>query len=63
MDAAVKELLLEAINAARLAGASFADARISRFQQNFVFTREFGDVVMPTIKARDFNFTSISEAV
>jgi TldD protein len=40
MDPAVKELLLEAINAAKLAGASFADARISRFQQNFVFTRE-----------------------
>jgi TldD protein len=40
MDAAVKELLLEAINAAKMAGASYADARISRFQQNFVFTRE-----------------------
>ena len=40
MDAAVKELLLEAIGAAKQAGASFADARISRFQQNFVFTRE-----------------------
>jgi len=40
MDAAVKELLLEAIQAAKQAGASFADARISRFMQNFVFTRE-----------------------
>ncbi len=40
MDRVVKELLLEAINAAKMAGASFADARISRFQQNFVFTRE-----------------------
>ena len=40
MDPAVRELLLEAIDAARIAGASFADARISRFQQNFVFTRE-----------------------
>src|SRR5687768_17957605 len=40
MDAAVRELLLEAINAAKIAGASYADARISRFQQNFVFTRE-----------------------
>jgi TldD protein len=40
MDPAVKELLMEAINAAKLAGASYADARISRFQQNFVFTRE-----------------------
>ncbi|HYC52896.1 MAG TPA: TldD/PmbA family protein [Gemmatimonadaceae bacterium] len=40
MDAVVKDLLLEAINAAKIAGASFADARISRFQQNFVVTRE-----------------------
>jgi TldD protein len=40
MDPAVRDLLLEAINAAKLAGASYADARISRFQQNFVFTRE-----------------------
>ena len=40
MDPAVRELLLEAINAAKMAGASYADARISRFQQNFVFTRE-----------------------
>ena len=40
MDPAVKDLLLEAINAAKMAGASYADARISRFQQNFVFTRE-----------------------
>src|SRR5688572_15708425 len=40
MDPVVRDLLLEAINAAKIAGASFADARISRFQQNFVFTRE-----------------------
>src|SRR5262245_14824777 len=40
MDPAIRDLLLEAINAAKLAGASYADARISRFQQNFVFTRE-----------------------
>ena len=40
MDPAVRELLLEAINAAKISGASYADARISRFQQNFVFTRE-----------------------
>jgi TldD protein len=40
MDAAVRDLLLEAINSAKLAGATYADARISRFQQNFVFTRE-----------------------
>lgn len=40
MDASVKELLLEALGAATSAGASFADARIGRYQQNFVFTRE-----------------------
>ena len=40
MDPVVRDLLLEAINAAKIAGASYADARISRFQQNFVFTRE-----------------------
>jgi TldD protein len=37
---ASKELLLEAINAAKMAGASYADCRIARFQQNFVVTRE-----------------------
>jgi TldD protein len=37
---APKELMLEAIGAARSAGASFADARIARFRQNFVITRE-----------------------
>jgi TldD protein len=40
MDASVKELLMEALNAAKLAGASYADARIGRYMQNFVFTRE-----------------------
>lgn len=40
MDASVKDLLLESLNAAKLAGASFADARIGRYLQNFVFTRE-----------------------
>jgi TldD protein len=40
MDAVVKDLLLEALNAAKLAGAGYADARIGRYQQNFVFTRE-----------------------
>ncbi|HEX5830771.1 MAG TPA: TldD/PmbA family protein [Gemmatimonadaceae bacterium] len=40
MDASVKELLMEALNAAKLAGASYADARIQRQQQNFVLTRE-----------------------
>ncbi len=38
--AAPKELMMEALNAARGAGASWADARIARFRQNFVFTRE-----------------------
>ena len=37
---ASKELLLEAINAAKTAGASYADCRIARFRQNFVVTRE-----------------------
>ncbi|MBK6487470.1 MAG: twin-arginine translocation signal domain-containing protein [Gemmatimonadetes bacterium] len=40
MDAVVKELLMEALNAAKLAGASYADARIGRYLQNFVVTRE-----------------------
>jgi TldD protein len=37
---ASKELLLDAINAAKMAGASYADCRIARFRQNFVVTRE-----------------------
>jgi TldD protein len=37
---AIKELLTTAINAAQMAGAQYADARIQRLQQNFVFTRE-----------------------
>ena len=40
MDAATKELLMEALNAAKLAGASYADARIARYRDNQVFTRE-----------------------
>src|SRR6185503_14209914 len=40
MDAPTKDMLLEALNAAKLASASYADARIGRYQQNFVFTRE-----------------------
>ncbi len=40
MDAAVKDLLLDALNAAKLAGAGYADARIARYLQNFVVTRE-----------------------
>src|SRR5205823_13334645 len=40
MDAATRDLLMVALNAAKMAGASFADARIARARQNFVFTRE-----------------------
>ncbi len=40
MDAPTKDLLMAAINAARMAGASFADARVGRTQRNFVITRE-----------------------
>ncbi len=39
-DAAVKELLMVALDAARMAGASYADVRIGRQQQHFVITRE-----------------------
>src|SRR5476649_2076631 len=40
MDPATKELLVEALNAARMGGAEFADARIGRYRNNFVITRE-----------------------
>jgi TldD protein len=40
MDTAIKDLLLESLNAAKMAGAGFADARIGRYMQNFVVTRE-----------------------
>ena len=40
MDAATRDLLMVALNAARGAGAGYADARIARQKQNFVFTRE-----------------------
>ncbi|HXT15738.1 MAG TPA: TldD/PmbA family protein [Gemmatimonadaceae bacterium] len=36
----IKELLMDAIAAAKSAGATFADARIGRYRQNFVGTRE-----------------------
>src|SRR5439155_14968868 len=36
----IKELLMDAIGAAKAAGASFSDARIGRYRQNFVGTRE-----------------------
>ncbi len=39
-DASIKELMMEALNAAKMAGASYADVRIQRQRQNFVFTRE-----------------------
>ncbi len=40
MDAPTRELLLLAIDSAKRAGASYADARIQRVQRNAVFTRE-----------------------
>jgi TldD protein len=40
MDPAVRELLLEALNAAKLGGAEFADARIARSRNSVVATRE-----------------------
>lgn len=36
----IKELLMDAITAAKSAGATWADARIGRYRQNFVGTRE-----------------------
>ena len=39
-DLPVKQLLADALSAARAAGASWADARIGRYRQNFVGTRE-----------------------
>ena len=39
-DASIKELMMEALNAAKMAGANWADCRIARQRQNFVFTRE-----------------------
>jgi TldD protein len=36
----VKELMNAALNAAKMAGATYADVRCSRQRQNFVFTRE-----------------------
>jgi TldD protein len=40
MDASVKALLMDALNAAKMAGAGYADARIGHYRQNFVVTRE-----------------------
>ena len=39
-DASVKDLMLEALDASRRAGASYADVRIGRYRNNFVVTRE-----------------------
>ncbi len=39
-DAATRDLMMDALNAAKLAGAEYADVRIGRYQQNFVQTRE-----------------------
>ena len=39
-DALVEELTMEALNAARDAGASYADARVGRYRRQFVATRE-----------------------
>jgi TldD protein len=39
-DAAVTELANEALNAARSAGASYADARVGRYRRQFIQTRE-----------------------
>jgi TldD protein len=40
MDPAIRDLLMEALNAAKMSGAGYADVRIGRQRQNFVFTRE-----------------------
>jgi predicted Zn-dependent protease len=40
MDAATRDLMMDALNAAKMAGASYADVRIGRYLQNFVSTRE-----------------------
>jgi TldD protein len=39
-QAQIRALMADALNAAKTAGASFADVRIGRQRQNFVFTRE-----------------------
>jgi len=36
----IKELMMEALGAAKSAGAGYADVRIGRQRQNFIFTRE-----------------------
>jgi TldD protein len=39
-DASVRMLLMEALDAAKIAGATYADARIGRYRNGFVATRE-----------------------
>jgi TldD protein len=39
-DATINELMMDALNAAKKAGASYADVRIGRQRRNFIFTRE-----------------------
>ncbi|HXY30324.1 MAG TPA: TldD/PmbA family protein [Gemmatimonadaceae bacterium] len=40
MDPVTKDLLMEGLNAAKSGGATYADVRVGRQRQNFVFTRE-----------------------
>jgi TldD protein len=40
MDAGVRALLMDALNAAKMAGAGYADARVGHYRNNFVITRE-----------------------
>ncbi|MEO5588084.1 MAG: TldD/PmbA family protein, partial [Gemmatimonadaceae bacterium] len=40
VDPATRDLMMDALNAAKLAGAGYADVRIGRYLQNFVSTRE-----------------------
>src|SRR6266550_7962458 len=40
MDPATRDLMMDALNAAKMAGAEYADVRIGRYRANFVQTRE-----------------------
>src|SRR4029079_2251327 len=40
MDPATRDLMMEALNAAKMAGAEYSDVRIGRYRANFVQTRE-----------------------
>lgn len=39
-DPSIRDLMMDALNAAKMSGAGYADVRIGRQRQNFVFTRE-----------------------